>query len=107
MPMATRVFRWSEIYSVNIAGLDHQHRELIDTIHELEQGLRSGEGNGTIHEILGKIVHSATAHFATEESLMEKHSFPALSSHRGQHEGFRKRIEKLIADHHASKSGVP
>src|ERR1700757_692506 len=107
MSTATRVFRWSEIYSVNIAALDRQHQELIETIHELEVALRAGEGNGSVHVVLGKLVNYAAAHFAAEEALMEQHNFPGLPSHRAQHDMFRKKIGNLIEDYRASKSGVP
>lgn len=82
MSTAARVFPWSEMYSVNIATLDRQHQELIDTVDELEQALRAGEGNGAINHVLEKLVDYATAHFADEESLMEKHDFPELPAHR-------------------------
>lgn len=107
MSTAARVFRWSEMYSVNIATLDRQHQELIDTVHELEQTLRAGKGNGAINHVLEKLVDYATAHFADEESLMEKHDFPELPSHRRQHLEFCKEIEKLIEDYRAAKAGVP
>ena len=107
MSTATRVFRWSEIYSVNVAALDRQHMELIDTIHELELALRAGEGNSSVNKVLKKLLTYADLHFSTEESLMQEHGFPGLSSHRSQHDMFRKKIAALIEDYRASKAGVP
>lgn len=103
----TDVFRWTESYSVNIDSLDRQHQDLFAAINELEQALRAGEGNAAVQKILGKVASYAADHFAAEESLMQKHNFPGLSSHREQHQMFRSKITTLIEDYRASKSGVP
>lgn len=83
------VFRWTDIYKVNVAILDQQHQGLFDTVNELERALRLGEGNAAIDGILDRLVTYAGLHFAAEESLMERHDFPGLSTHRIQHEMFR------------------
>src|SRR5947209_1947922 len=106
MSTATRVFRWSEMYSVNIAALDRQHQELFESINELEVALRAGEGDRSVEEVLAKLVNYAAAHFAAEESLMEQHGFPGFSSHRAQHEMFRNKLGDLLAKHRESKRGV-
>lgn len=107
MSVATGVFRWTEAYRVNVADLDQQHRELIDTINELDKALRLGEGNSALNPLLDKLVKYALDHFAEEESLMEKHGFLGLSTHRMQHEKFRRKVAALIDDHKAHKPGVP
>ncbi len=107
MSAATRVFRWTETYSVNVADLDRQHMELFDTVHELEMALRAGEGNRNVNHILEKLTNYAVAHFCAEELLMQEHGFPGLPSHQAQHDMFRKKIGRLVEDYRASKPGVP
>jgi hemerythrin len=101
------VFRWTEAYRVNIAALDQQHQRLFDAVNELEQALRVGEGNRTIDEVLNRLLTYAGLHFALEESLMERHEFPGLSSHRAQHEAFRRKLLAFLDNHRAAKAGVP
>jgi hemerythrin len=107
MPVATGTFRWTEAFRVNIAVLDQQHQQLIDTMNQLDQALRKGEGKAALDAVLDKLVEYALVHFATEESLMEQHQFPGLFSHRAQHEEFRKRLAEYLEAHKASKPGVP
>jgi hemerythrin len=38
---------------------------------------------------------------------MAKHNFPALSTHRAQHEMFRNQIAAFLKDYESGKSGVP
>lgn len=106
MAEAKCVFRWTDEYRVNIAVLDQQHQGLFDTVNELERALRVGEGNATIDQILDQLVTYAGLHFVAEESLMERHDFPGLSTHRLQHEMFRKQIATFLEKHRAGKSGV-
>ena len=100
------VFRWTDMYKVNVAVLDQQHQGLFDTVNELERALRVGEGNAVIAGILDRLVTYAGLHFAAEESLMERHSFPGLPTHRVQHEMFRQKMATLLDRHRGANAGV-
>jgi len=106
MSDAKCVFRWTEAYKVNVAVLDQQHQELFATVNKLERALRVGEGNSAIDGILDRLMTYAGSHFAAEESLMERHDFPGLSTHRVQHEMFRKKMMTLLEKRRSAKSGV-
>jgi len=43
MSDAKCVFRWTDMYKVNVAVLDQQHQGLFDTVNELERALRVGK----------------------------------------------------------------
>jgi hemerythrin len=75
-----------------------------DTVNELDRALRTGEGNSVTDPILGKPVDYARVHFAEEESLMETHNFPGLSTHRTEHEFFP---HCFLQEHKAARPGVP
>ena len=104
---APGTFHWTEAFSVNIAIFDRQHQQLIDTMNQLDQALRKGEGKAALDPVLDKLVEYALVHFAAEESLMEQHEFPGLFTHRAQHEEFRKRLAEYLEAHKAGKPGVP
>ena len=107
MPVAIDAFRWTEAYSVHIAHLDAQHQKLFATVNELNEALRSGLGNAIVNPVLDHLLEYANVHFAAEESLMEQHSFPGLSTHRARHEAFRQKIAAFLQDHQRGKPGVP
>jgi hemerythrin len=106
MSDAKCVFRWTDAYKVNVAILDQQHQGLFDTVNELEQAMRVGEGNGAVDKILDKLMTYAGLHFTAEESLMERHEFPGLSTHRIQHELFRKKMIFFLEKQRTAKAGV-
>jgi hemerythrin len=99
------VFRWTDMCKVNVALLDQQPQGLFDTFNELERALRVGEGNAVIDGILDRLVTYAGLHSASEESLMKKHSFPRLPTHRIQHEMFRNKMATLLDRHRNAKAG--
>jgi len=92
---------------VNIALLDQQHQQLIDTVNELDQALRTGEGKSVVDAVLDKLVEYAPVHFTAEERLMQQHDFPGLSTHQTKHEMFRQKIGTYLEDQKAGKPGVP
>ena len=107
MATVSKVFRWTEAYSVHIAHLDKQHQGLFGTVDELNQAMAAGKGNEALVPILWKLLDYAQVHFAAEESLMKEHDFPGLSTHRAQHEMFRTNVAAFLEDHKAGKRGVP
>jgi hemerythrin len=107
MPVAHDTFRWTEAYSVNIALLDEQHQRLFDAVNELNRALRTGQGDAAVQPVLDKLFAYVLVHFAAEEALMQEHGYPALPTHRTQHEMFRQKITAYLEEHKAAKPGVP
>ena len=65
------------------------------------------ERTAAVEPVLDKLVEYALVHFAAEESLMKKHEFPGLPTHRTQHEMFRQTIASYLEDHEPAEPGVP
>lgn len=107
MATTTHAFRWTERYSVHIAAMDRQHRGLFSTVNELNEALAAGRGAEAAEPVLQRLVDYALTHFAAEETLMEKHSFPGLLQHRAEHDAFSEKVTHFIEDFRAGKAGVP
>jgi len=87
MPTAsTLLFRWDAAYSVNIAILDTQHRNLVNMINELHQAMGEGSGKDKLAQILSDLVKYTQGHFATEERLMQSHGYPDFPAHKAEHD---------------------
>lgn len=107
MPTSRSGLRWTQMYSVNIAALDRQHQSLFGTINELNDALSNGDGHAALGRTLRKLVDYSGDHFAAEEALMSEHDFPGLSTHRDEHERFKRSVAQFLQDFEAGKSGVP
>jgi len=101
------VFRWTEMYSVNVEALDRQHQGLFDTLNELNTALAEGHGASAMNDVLNKLVDYTKTHFSSEEMLMERYNFPGLATHRVEHEAFVRNVGKYLDDFHKGKTGVP
>ena len=87
MPAASTVlFRWDATYSVNIAIVDTQHKNLVSMVNELHQAMGEGSGKDKLGPILSDLVKYTQAHFATEERLMQSHGYPDFLAHKAEHD---------------------
>lgn len=100
-------FKWTDRYSVNIKGLDTQHRGLFEIINRLNQALSAGHGAEAMNDVLQKLVLYTQSHFSAEEALMQKHGFPGFEVHRAEHESFIRAVEKHVTEFKEGKAGAP
>lgn len=75
--------------------IDGQHKELIDKINKLISCCEDGGGKLEAIKMLGYLADYTEFHFAAEEELQEKISYPGLAEHRQKHEEFKKAVEEL------------
>ena len=77
---------WKEEFSVGVAEVDFEHRELIELINSLHESARSGAGREVVIEALGEIYAQIASHFALEEKMMRVTRYPSLLEHKEDHE---------------------
>lgn len=95
-------FEWQESYSVGIAEIDEQHRQLIHLVNMLHGTTRRSEQLATLESVLdefdvlfsvlNQLVDCTFYHFQAEAWLMAEHGFPEFETHRGEHARFGERI---------------
>jgi hemerythrin len=77
---------WKQEFSVGVAEVDFEHRELIELINSLHDSARPGAGRDAVIESLGEIFAQIASHFALEEKMMRASLYPALLEHKQDHE---------------------
>lgn len=76
---------WSDNYSVGVASLDAQHKELIRLINRLHDEDERGDDLGPVLDRLDWYVRY---HFSFEESLMTAAKYEGFAEHIGEHREF-------------------
>ena len=76
---------WKDSYSVNIVEIDNQHKNLIEMINNLHDGLIEGKGNEALSKVLFDLIEYTTTHFYTEEKLFDQFNYPESDKHKQQH----------------------
>ena len=104
---------WREEYSVGVATLDAQHRQLIHMINRLAdckcsggtvdgKNRRAGAGC-TFHEVLTEMFDYTQRHFTDEEAYLKAIGYPQDAAHEKEHAAF---IEKVASLSMAASEGV-
>src|ERR1017187_3080931 len=86
------MFEWKNEYSVNIASIDAQHKKLFAIAEELHEAMRTGQAKPVLSKILDRLVQYTATHFAQEEALMKRHSYPDFAAHQAVHEAMKKQV---------------
>jgi hemerythrin len=90
------LIKWRDEFSVGVAAVDHEHRELIELINELHELTKSGGGRERVVESLGEIYAQIAAHFALEEKMMRDSAYPALLEHKTDHESLLDQLRDIM-----------
>ena len=77
---------WKEEYALGIADVDFEHRQMIDVINELHDGLRKRPDADEVAELLNEISVLIGAHFALEERTMRMMRYSEYTAHKADHE---------------------
>lgn len=90
---------WDDRFSVGVAAVDHEHREIIDLINQTYAQLTSPDAEVTVPDFLGEIHARISAHFALEEKLMRASRYESYSEHKADHERLLDDIRDIMDDY--------
>jgi hemerythrin len=92
------VLQWQDRFSIGIAEVDHEHRELIQLINDLHAALGGDRSQERVEEFLGEILARIAAHFALEEKSMVALVYPERGAHKQDHERLLDEIRDIMDD---------
>ncbi|MGB5165039.1 MAG: bacteriohemerythrin [Woeseiaceae bacterium] len=80
------LIEWKAEFSVGVAAVDHEHRQLVGLINDLHDLMRADGTHDRVIESLGEIYAQISAHFALEEKEMRHANYDQLGVHKADHE---------------------
>jgi hemerythrin-like metal-binding protein len=92
---------WKDDYSVGVPAVDHEHRELIGLVNQLDEALASEKSEDEIAEVFGDLFRAISAHFALEERFMREHRYDQATEHKADHERLLDELRDIMDDHRA------
>lgn len=93
------LIEWKQQYSLGVAEVDHEHRELIELINELYESLGHTHFEVDVADFLGELYARIAAHFALEENIMRDSGYDEYEDHKSDHERLLDRIRDLMDDY--------
>lgn len=94
------LLEWREYYSVGIASVDHEHRELIHLINDLYDRINQNAGRDEVENFLGEVHALISSHFALEEAEMREHGYSRFREHKADHERLLDEIRDIMDEVH-------
>lgn len=92
------LLQWKNEYSVGIASMDDEHREMIALINSTYDKLGSDANSDQIDDCLAEIFNTISMHFALEERIMRKAGYAEFELHKNDHEELLDRLRDLMDD---------
>ncbi len=86
---------WRDDFSVGVASIDHEHRELIALINQIFEHLDGGDRDAVADE-LGETYARISAHFALEEQMMRAETYDQYPDHKTDHERLLDDIREIM-----------
>jgi hemerythrin len=97
------MFAWQDSYSIGVQEIDAQHRRLFSLADELHTAMSGGKGKDVLETVLRNLITYTKTHFAAEERLMQRCSYPDLAAHRAQHNELTQKVLQLQRDFESGK----
>ena len=90
------LIEWRDEYSVGVASVDFEHRELIGLINKLYGNLLTSADRDAIGDFLGEVYAKISAHFALEEKIMRDRGYDEYDDHKRDHERLLDELSGII-----------
>jgi len=96
------LLHWEDRYSVGIAAVDHEHKELIELVNRLYDQATAQREKEAVIGFFGDLFKAVSAHFALEERFMRERGYDQLTQHKNDHERLLDEIRDIMEDFEAS-----
>lgn len=90
------LLQWRDEFSVGIADVDHEHRELIALINELVERMTGGGPEAPVLDYFGEVHAKIAAHFALEEKIMRDRNYDQYADHKADHDRLLDELREIM-----------
>lgn len=86
---------WRSSLSVGNDLIDNQHKQLIDIINQLFEGINKKDSQLKMEGIFKELIAYTSYHFNAEEEIMMRTGNPQLLQHKKAHQDFITKVNAL------------
>jgi len=91
-----RSLKWSTSHAVFVTEIDDEHKEIFQTVGELQRALSGENPLAGTRELTAQLVARIQDHFAHEERLMRAARYGSLRWHKQKHDGALKQVGQYV-----------
>jgi len=100
------MFEWKPEYSVGVAQIDAQHKQLFEMAADLHKAMLSGQAKSALASLLARLVSYTRSHFATEEGLMQSSHYSGYAHQKAEHDALTQKVMAFQKDFEAGRVAV-
>ena len=89
------LFEWNDEFSVGIAEIDSEHRELFRIAEELHEGILNGTAEDDLEVMYSRLAEQTRAHFEREDAILRKQGRPNIEQMSREHLRLTQKVEAL------------
>ncbi len=98
---------WNESFSVGVALLDQQHKNLVEMINALIEVPGATVRSETVSTLLSRLTEYSIKHFDTKERIFRVTDYPNAVEHKETHTQFRMKLARLCESAMRHDEAVP
>jgi len=91
-----KYLQWNDKFSVGVASVDHEHRQLIELISDFQRKIGAEDSLELRLNYLGETYAKISAHFALEEKLMRDSQYDRYQDHKSDHEKLLDQLRDIM-----------
>ena len=90
------LFRFGPQWTVLVDDMDADHNKIFDYCNEIHTKVTNGAKQNEVLPTLKALAEFTTHHFAEEEKMMQRHSYPELASQKRAHTALLNQVAEVI-----------
>ncbi|MGB9196095.1 MAG: bacteriohemerythrin [Terriglobales bacterium] len=86
---------WNTRLSVGIDSIDKEHQKLVGLLNDFYDAVQNGKGKESLSKVLAGLIDYTKVHFANEEQLFAKTSYPDAAAHKNAHDDLTHQVLEI------------
>lgn len=100
------VIAWNDALRVGEEVVDRHHQHLVEVIQQVQQGTEEEMAREEMEAILRDLASYIHNHFAYEEELMARHTYPEAVRHKAEHAKFTAQVGAFFSAYYDGKTNL-
>ena|SRR5579864_1305731 len=100
------IAKWDDSYKTGHIVVDTQHQELFRMVNQLHTAIMEDRAKEILMPTLEKLAGYTLEHFRSEEHLMAKVNYPAMSAHKQMHQELTNEVKELIEKYKSGRTAL-
>jgi hemerythrin-like metal-binding protein len=89
---------FDDAHLTGVKIIDDQHRQIVQMVNDLNRSLEEGRDDAELKKLFADLLAFTATHFATEEALMARYTYPQMDEHKKQHVNLVHELQDIAAE---------